>query len=172
MKKTTIVLALSALSFTSALHAQDTSQLTRKPYKLSVIVDKQTVYQVDLKETPFIHYPDNTIQLYPGETLYVEIEQTNGVIKSMKAVSKIKDSSKTITLALTQTLKNKKHESMMLKVINPFPYELNYGAMMLLLNKQNWVPTDVYPVGAGLSGYELWPDVITSIGLAQWRFTK
>lgn len=32
--------------------------------------------------------PDNTIQLYPGETIYVEVELVKKEIKSMKTVKK------------------------------------------------------------------------------------
>lgn len=172
MRTTTIALLICALTSFSVLQAQDTAQLTRKPYTLTMAVDKKNVYEQQVPEAPFIHYPENTIQLFPGETLYVEIEQTDGVIKSMKAVKEITDSSKTITIAFYQVAEKNIHKSMMLKVQNPFPYQLSYGATMFLLKQKKWYPTDVWPVQPKLIGYETWGDIITSIGLAKWSFMK
>jgi hypothetical protein len=157
------------LTTTFCSYAQDTTQLKRTPYKLTVAVDKNTVYEEDLGATPFV-LPNNTIQLYPGETIYIEIEQENGIIKSMKAVQAIVDPAKTLTLSFTQTAKKKVHELMMLKVVNPFKQKLVYKASIFLMKQKKWAKTDVYPVEAGLSGYETWPDIITSIGLGQWAF--
>jgi hypothetical protein len=113
------------------LHAQDTSQLKRTPYKLKVIVDKKTFYEEDLNATPYV-LPGNTIQLYPGEAIFIEIDQTDGVIKGIKAVKEIKAPAKTLTISFTQSVNKKIHELMMLKVINPFTYRLSYKAMIYL----------------------------------------
>jgi hypothetical protein len=112
------------------------------------------------------------VQMYPSETVFIEVEQTNGVIKSIKAVKSIKDSTKTISLNFKQTTKGKIHDSMMLTVHNPFPYELEYQAGIFLMKQKKWVKTSILPIGAGLTNYETWPDVITSIALRQWKFKK
>lgn len=166
MKNVFILLsALLTISFYS--FGQDTAQLKRVPYKLTVAVDKNTFYEEEIKATTYV-LPNKAIQLYPGETIYVEVEQENGNIKSLKAVNKIKDSSKTLTLSFTQSTKKQVHEMMMLKVINPFPNKLIYKANIFLFTQKKWVSTNVYPVEAGLSGFETWPDIITSIGLGDW----
>jgi hypothetical protein len=160
------VLASSAYSF-----GQDTAQLKRSPYKLIVAVDKNNSYVEEIKATNYV-LPNNTIQLYAGETVFIEIEQENGNIKSMKAISEIKNPAITLTISLTQTVKKKVHELTMLKVTNPFPTQLIYKAKIFLLAQKRWVDTDVYPVEPGLSGFETWPDIITSIGLGGWAFKK
>ena len=85
------------LSFAQFVTAQDTLGLRRPAYKLNVAVDKDTYYEDNIKSTPYI-LPDTSIQLYPGETIYVEVIEENGVIKKMTAVPVIKDPAKTITI--------------------------------------------------------------------------
>ncbi len=150
-------------------HGQDTTQLIRPSYKLTVLVDKNYFYEEELKSTPYIS-PGKTVQIYPGETIFIEIEEDNGIIKSMTAVKEPVHPSKTLTISFIQSVKKKTHELMMLKVENPFSKNLIYRAKIFLLKQKKWVDTDVYPVGAGLSGYETWPDIITSIGLNDWQF--
>lgn len=170
MKKNFIFLIV-LVSFSFCLYGQDSTQLKRTPYKLIVAVDKKSFYEEDLKEAVYV-LPENTIQLYPGETLYIEVEQENGIIKNMNAVKEIKNPSIIITLSFTQTAAKKVHELMMLKINNPFSTSLIYKASIFLFKQKRWVNTNVYPVMAGLSAYETWPDIITSIGLSNWAFEK
>lgn len=157
------------LSSTLFLHAQDSTGLKRPAYKLKVAVDKKSYYEEEIKSTPYI-LPDTTIQLYPGETIYVEVTEENGMIKNMFAVPVIRDSAKTITISFWQETEGKVNSMMMLKVINPFPYQLIYKAGIYLLKQKKWVVTDVNPVEKNLSGYEIWYDIIISIALNGWKF--
>ena len=70
------------LSVTLFVHAQDTTGLKRPAYTLQVAVDKKSYYEKNIKSTPYI-LPDTTIQLYPGETVYIEVNEENEVIKKM-----------------------------------------------------------------------------------------
>ena len=164
-----------ALSFfivsTPLLHGQDTALLKRSPYKLKVAVDKKTIYEEDLNETPYV-LPDNTVQLYPGEIVFIEIDHVDGAIKSIKAVKEINDPAKTLTIKFTQTVSKKKHELMMLSVSNPFKNRLSYKAKIYLLTTKKWVSTNVYPIEPGLSGFETWSDIIISIALDNWTLQK
>jgi hypothetical protein len=164
-----IIIAIAFLMIAFCTFGQDSAQLKRVPYKLVVAVDKKTVYEEDLQAAPYV-LPNRTVQLYPGETVYIEIEEENGIIKSMKAVGKIMDSAKTLTISFTQSAKKKVHELMLLKVTNPFKQNLVYEAAIFLMHQKKWVKTDVYPVMAALAAFETWPDIITSIGLGQWKF--
>ncbi|HEY6900287.1 MAG TPA: hypothetical protein VI233_06580 [Puia sp.] len=164
MKQLLLLLALAATTGVGA-----SAQLKRAPYKLSVAVDKGTVYEEDIKETPYV-LPNNTVQLYPGETVFIEVELADNSITGMTAVKENEHPEKTLVISFTQVASDKKHESMMLKVVNPFKQQLSYGAMIFLMKQKKWVKTDVYPVEAGLAGFETWPDIITSIGLGQWKF--
>ena len=166
-----ILTSLLLITTTLFLFGQKTAALKRTPYKLKIAVDKTTVYEENLKAVPFV-LPNKSIQLYPGETLFIEIDQVNGVIKSMKAVKEIKDESKTVIINLSQTVKKKIHELMILKVTNPFAYKLSFKARIFLLDKKKWVNTDVNPLEPGESGFETWPDLITSVALGSWAFRK
>ena len=171
MKK--IPLLFTSLVFVSSqlIQGQDTSQLDRAAYTLKVQVDKKSFYEEEIKAGPYI-LPNNTIQLYPGETVYIEIDQADGIIKGMKSVKEIKDVSKTVTISFTQNTNKKVHESMMLKIVNPLKYRLSYKASIFLFEHKRWVKTNVYPVQSGLSGFETWPDIITSIGVGAWVLEK
>lgn len=163
------LLLLLALCSMGHVFAQDTTLLKRTPYKLIVAVDKKNFYEEDLKESAFV-LPDKTIQLYPGEKLYAEVEMADGVVKSITAVKEIKDPSKTLTISFTQTTDGKVHQMMMLKIENPFAGTLVYKARMFLFKQKKWVDTDVYPVMPHLSGIETWQDIIISIALSDWKF--
>ena len=75
-------LILSAVFFSISLFSsgQDSAILKRTPYNLRVIVDKDQYYEDSIGATPYV-LPDKTIQIYPGETIYVELVEENGIIK-------------------------------------------------------------------------------------------
>jgi hypothetical protein len=166
-----MLFSLAFLTTAICCFGQSTSQYKRAAFKLTVSVDEENYYSEDIGVSAYV-LPDNTVQMYPSETVFIEVEQTNGVIKSIKAVKSIKDSTKTISLNFKQTTKGKIHDSMMLTVHNPFPYELEYQAGIFLMKQKKWVKTSILPIGAGLTNFETWPDVITSIALRQWKFKK
>ncbi|HTE30578.1 MAG TPA: hypothetical protein VK666_09425, partial [Chryseolinea sp.] len=125
----------------------------------------------DIKATAYV-LPNKAIQLYPGEIVFVEIEEENGVIKAVTAVEKNVNPQKTLTISFTQNVKKKTHESTMLKIGNPFSQELIYSSRIFLLDHHKWVATNVLPVPARLSAYESWPDIITSIALGNWELKR
>ena len=150
-----------------ASHAQDTTVLTRTPYKLHVAIAKNAAYEEDIKATPYI-LPGNFVQLYPGETVYAEVERDAGVIKSLKAVKENTNPSKTLVITFSQSVNNGAHEMMQLKIANPFSQTLVYKAKVIYLKGHKWIDTDVLPIQAGLSGIEMWPDIITVVALTDW----
>jgi hypothetical protein len=165
-----IILCLTIFIAPFACLGQDTT-LKRAAYKLTVVVDKNSFYEEQINATPYV-LPDKTIQLYPGETIYIEILQENGTVKKLAAVKEIKDSSKTVAISFSQSVDKDSPELTMLKVTNPFHYRLIYKAKIFLLTKNKWTDTDVLPVEAGISGFEAWPQVITSIVLSDWKIQK
>jgi hypothetical protein len=166
-----LILLINILLTSQILHSQDTAAFKRPAYKLTLAVDKATFYEQDIKSTPYI-LPENIIQLYPGETVYVEVDQENGIVKKILAVQAITDTSKTMTISFSQLTDGKNHKQTMLKVANPFALPLVYKAHIFVLSQKRWVTTDVYPVEPLMSGYETWPDLITSIALYDWILQK
>ncbi|HTE28533.1 hypothetical protein [Flavitalea sp.] len=172
--KPAIIFSMTMMSITmmfiaSSVSAQDLFPLKRKPYLLTVAVDKKTTYEENLPEANYV-LPDQTVQLYPGETVFIEIEQENGVVKNVRAVAENKFPEKTLIISFTQISKKKVHEGMMLKIQNPFKYKLKYDAKTYLLNYKNWVNARVLPIQPALSAYETWAEVITSVAVGNLSF--
>ena len=165
--KQNLLIALLCIATASQLPAQDTI-LKRTSYKLTLPIKSGVVYEQHIEASAYV-LPDNTIQLYPGETVYIEVTEQNGIIKNLKAVPGIITPANTITLRFMQNTKNGEHESMMLSVNNPFTKKLIYNSKIYPIKIKKWVDTDIYPVEAGMGGYEMWPDVIATIGLNNFR---
>lgn len=168
--KHTLFLVLITLIISLNSKGQDTTVLKRTPYILKIEVDKKNIYEDEIGATPYV-FPNNGMQIYPGETIFVEVAEENGIIKGMKAVKEITKPKTTLTIKFSQKSEKKTHQMMMLEVQNPFPKNLIYDAKMFLLNNKKWVSTSIYPVMAGLSGFETWQDIIISLGLSNWKFT-
>jgi hypothetical protein len=134
-----------------------------------IVVDKNSVYEEELKPYPYL-FPNNSTQIYPGEKIFIEVEQDNGVIKKMTAVKENINPKKTLTISFTQVTEKGVHKSMQLTIANPFAQKLFYKATIYIYNQQKWALTDVLPVQPGLLGIEIWPDIITSITLGNWEF--
>ncbi|RZM30326.1 MAG: hypothetical protein EOO88_01165 [Pedobacter sp.] len=163
---------LIAFAFTSlVLQAQDSSVLTRTPYQLTLAVDGKTYYEEQIKAVPYI-FPNKSVQVYPGETIYLEVTLNDGEITAMNPVKEIVRPKATLTLQFVQKTEKKKHSLMMLTVENPFPFDLTYEALIFTFSQKKWSKTSIIPVRAGLSGIEMWPDLITSIALGNWKFAK
>src|SRR5205085_11819122 len=99
--KHTLLLAITTLVLVQFSKAQDTTVLKRTPYTLKIDVDKKNFYEEQIGATPYV-FPNNGMQIYPGETIYVEVVQENGVIKGMKAVKEITNPEITLTIKFYQ----------------------------------------------------------------------
>ena len=161
---------LLLLSFN--VYAQDENDRPlRDSFTLSMPVEKNSYYESHINSSPFIVGP-NILQLFPGETVFLEIEHKNGKITNIKSVKENKNPDRTVEIKFYQNANGNTHVSMMLKVKNPFKQNLLYDAAIRLMKSEKWVETSIIPVSAGLFGIEMWPDVIVSIALHEWRFVK
>jgi len=59
---------------------------------------------------------------------------------------------------------------MILKVVNPFREDLQYKALIFLMEHNKWVETNILPVNAENTSFEAWPDIIVTITLSDWKF--
>ncbi|MET0637936.1 MAG: hypothetical protein ABWZ25_18030 [Chitinophagaceae bacterium] len=165
------VLLISSILFLyiGRIEAQKNDVLTRVPYTLKMIVDDSTFYEEKINAVPYI-FPNRSLQMYPGEKIFLEVELKNNEIADMKPVKENENPSRTLILEFIQHTENNVHKRMSLVVTNPFPSTLTYKAKIFPLSVKNWVSTSIYPVSPGLLGIELWPDLITSIALGDWKF--
>jgi hypothetical protein len=160
-----VILCLSSLS----VYAQTNDLPERKAYTLQLKVNDSSYFQSDIQSSPYV-MPENTIQIYPGETIYIETELEGKKIKSMKSVKENNNPEKTITIKMTQIADSLVHKNILFEISNPFGYPLEYKAMMFLINRDEWIPTDVVAVQPQLSAMEMWPDIIVSLALTGWEF--
>jgi len=166
MRTKVILTILLSLSFAFA-YAQNEKE-KRDEFTLKLPVDGEQYYEQTVASAPFF-VQDKVLQIYPGEKLFIEVETDKKEITSMKVVKENLNPEKTIEIEFTQTVKDRKSEMMMLKVVNPFKKDLEYKAMMFIVGNDKWINTNVLPVKAKLTGYETWPDVIITLVLTDWK---
>ena len=159
----TILFALT-ISFSYAQNEQP----NREEFTLKLPVDGEQFYEQEIENSPYF-VKDYILQIYPGEKLFIEVELNKKEITSMKVVNENLNPKKTIEIEFIQNTKDRKNESMMLKVVNPFKKDLEYSAMMFIVGHDKWINTNVLPVRAKLTGYETWPDVIITLALDGWK---
>lgn len=140
----------------------------REGFTLKLPVDGKQYYEEEVASGPYF-VKEKMLQIYPGETLFIEVELEKKEITSMKVVSENVNPDKTIEVEFTQSAKDGKSEFMMLSVSNPFKKDLEYKAMMYLVGEGQWMETNVLPVRAKISGVELWNDVIITLALSEWK---
>jgi hypothetical protein len=139
----------------------------RDEFTLKLPVDGEQFYEQKVEKTPYF-VKENVLQIYPGEKVFVEVETKKKKITSMQVVKENLAPEKTIEIALIQNTKDGKSQSMMLNIVNPFKYDLEYKAMMFIVGHNQWINTSVLPVKAKLAVYETWQDVIITIVLSDW----
>ncbi|MFS4429350.1 hypothetical protein [Chryseobacterium sp. S90] len=140
----------------------------RENFTLKLPVDSVRYYQQEVKKSPYF-VKENTLQIYPGEHLFIEADVKDGKLESMKVVKDNINPSKTIEIEFSQDTEDRKHKGMMLQVSNPFGKNLLYDAMMYTVGKKEWAKTSIIPIKPKLSNFELWNDVIITLVLNNWR---
>lgn len=140
----------------------------RENFTLKLPVDSVRYYQQEVKKSPYF-VEENTLQIYPGEHLFIEADVKEGKLESMKVVKENVNPSKTIEIEFSQDIEDRKHKGMMLQVSNPFDKNLLYDATMYTVKEPKWVETSILPIKPKLIGFELWNDVIITLVLHDWR---
>ncbi len=167
MRTRTFLTILLCTSFALAFGQNDKAY--RDEFTLKLPVNGAQFYEQKVDKSPYF-VKENVLQIYPGENLFIEVEKTKTEITSMKVVKENLNPQKTIIVEFTQTTKERKSESMTLKIVNPFDKDLEYKAMMFIVGHDKWIDTNVYPVRAKLTSFEMWSDVIITLVLTDWKF--
>jgi hypothetical protein len=167
MKKNLFALAFILFAFAAA--AQENDLPVRTAYKMKMAMDTTNYFQMDVKADPYI-FPDRSLQIYPGEKLFIEVKNKGKKIVEIKNVKENLNPEKTLIIEFVQETKGREHTMMMLTVTNPFKYTLNYKCLIYLLKFDKWTETSVIPVRPGLSSIETWPDLIATMALKEFRF--
>lgn len=167
MRSRIMITILLCLSFVLT-HAQN-ERSDREAFTLRLPLDGEQYYEEKIESSPFL-VKDNLLQIYPGERVFIEVERDKEEIISMRVVKKNLYPDNTIEVEFTQTIKDRTHDMMTLKVVNPFQKHLDYKAMMFPAGQDKGIMTSILPIPPKLTGYEIWPDVITTLVLFDWKF--
>jgi hypothetical protein len=151
--------------FTLNCFAQD----KRSELKVDLVFDLENNYSVTIPESPYF-VKENVLQIYPGEELNIETEIKGNSIVSMKVVKTVDHPERTINIRFFQDAKDRNKTQMMLVVKNPFNKKLLYDALIYIPAHQEWSRTSIIPIQPNLVNYEMWPDVIATMALENWRF--
>ena len=160
MKKSVLLIITCFIS--SQIFSQEAN--TRPPFELNLAVDEESYFSAQIAESKYI-LPNNTIQVFPGEEIYIEAELKDNALVNLKRVEEIKDDKKTMVIKFWQEADGRKHKNMMLSVYNPFDKKIKYSAMIYLTKYNRWINTSVVDLQPTILMYELWSDLITSIVL-------
>lgn len=153
----------------NVLAQSDNDRPARDSFTLTMPVGKGTFYESAIPSSAFVVGP-KILQLFPGETVLLEVEEKNGLITAIKTVKENKHPDRTLEISFAQNVEGQSHLNMVLKIKNPFKRDLLYDATIRLMKSAKWVNTSIIPVKGGLLGIETWPDVIISIALNEWKF--
>lgn len=94
------------------------------------------------------------------QTIFLECELSDGIIKSISSVDKVTDSSRTIVVKLISEI---------LSVQNPFNQALSYKAYGYSHNTSSYLPLPVYPVHKGLGSHEIFPYLLKRVRVSDFQ---
>lgn len=117
---------------------------------------------------------DQTFEVFPpivqpfgfmvaaGQTVHVEADIVGGKLANLVAVDTVANPGKTITATLEQV----DGGGMMLTVSNPFQETLKFNMGIMPLDENDLYKTSSCPVIPGGQAFEMWPDPIFQVALA------
>jgi hypothetical protein len=163
-------LVLSFLLLAINIFAQELVQIeNRDQFELKLMINEETYYSSTIPASKYIVKPNEIMQLFPGDDIYIEATIENSKIILNKVYKTVDDKSKFIHLKFEQNAEGKNHKFMMLTISNPFEFEMTYAATILLLKNNKWIDTSTVPVRSKLQTFEMWDDIIISIALMNFK---
>jgi len=129
----------------------------------------QDIYEVKKEDNKFIY--GESIKLFAGDKIFVEITLVDHSISKFKIVKVISDSSKTITIEFKYDDFGD-HKASLLKVSNPFKKSLSYKAKIKPITSSNYSETSIVPVYPKIYSTEMWPYKIESVILTEFKLDK
>lgn len=107
--------------------------------------------------------PNGWVTVYPGESVYLEVEVREGELKLLRAVPKPEKPETTLVLKFEQMADK---TDMMLTVTNPLPVDVRFSMGFMSIDSSRIVATSSCPVYAGKALFEHWPHPIFQLFLA------
>jgi len=110
---------------------------------------------------------DGLITVFPGEEVHIELTVGGGVIKSARAVPKVRKPNSTVSFRLVQPPNG---ADVQLVVSNRLPQNLKYRVDMMLPTGGRLLPTTSCPVQPGLTAHETWSHPVFQLVISDLRF--
>jgi hypothetical protein len=127
-------------------------------------VDAEHVFEQRIESPVPVLLPNGWVSVYPGETVYLEVQREAGALKLLRAVPKPEKPETTLTLKFEQ-LADK--ADVMLTVTNPLSVDVRFSMGFMALDSDRIRATSSCPVRAGTSLYEGWPHPIFQLILSE-----
>jgi hypothetical protein len=112
----------------------------------------------------------NLINIFAGETLYIEAEESGDLLVNFRAVQTITNPKNTLTFCFFQDPSIADGTHMVLIAESPFARPIKYHLGMRLHEGQNFYKTSSCPVRGGVKMLELWPHPISHLTIGDMRF--
>ncbi|MDX1487146.1 MAG: hypothetical protein R3268_03020 [Acidiferrobacterales bacterium] len=142
--------------------------LCRPPQTIRLMKSDGSVFESSFDvENPIVH--KGWISIFPGETLFVEVDRDKNRLVNLRAVKQMRDPNRTLELRFWQ---EKGKPDMFLKVNNPFPKPMKYHAVMVLLDSDKLYKTSSCPVLAGKIAFERWPHAVFELLLFDFHLVE
>jgi len=173
--KTKLFIIFAIIIFTSITPnclAKKNDYPNRKTFKLDLEINDTNYFQAEIPESPIV-MASNSVQLYPGEEVFIEVELDSlNNIKNLKSVKKNLNPKKTLVISFEQIAKKHIHEKMVLSIFNPFDMELIYKPSLLLFKISDWLLKKDVTAPKNQLSVEIFPELSVSISLIDMEFRK
>jgi hypothetical protein len=116
------------------------------------------------------------LEIYPGETIYLEAEIEGGELRFKRAVPEVRDPAQTFIFRFYQRgsgfSKADPQSGMVLEIDNPFSEDIKFNVGMVLPTKRKYTATTSCPVFSKIKLIEHWPHPIMVIALKNGRVLR
>jgi len=164
MKK---ILYVLLICIPTILVAQD-EEILREESTLTLDIDASNQYVTEVPVSGYL-LDDNSVQIYTGETVFIEVELKKKKIEGMKVVSENVNPDKTLVFYFSQKTKGKLHQAMILRITNPFPYKITYSSERFAIDEL-WKSLPTQVIEPNFVTTEVWDDIIVNIILSDFKF--
>ncbi|EEF58025.1 hypothetical protein Cflav_PD1162 [Pedosphaera parvula Ellin514] len=133
----------------------------RKPFTLTLHVDKEHYYEEEFPGIPYVH--KGNVYLFKGDSFGINLDITNNTIRNV--VYQADTNKAAVTLQFTQDVSTNGEAMMILVIKNNTDRKLFFDALMTVPGKKNALKTSILPVRPGLVNYESWGHPIIQLML-------
>lgn len=169
-KSVLIIFLIIFVPILSLCFAQSNDYQYRSAFKLDLEINDTNYFQAEIPESPIVT-STNSIQIYPGEEVFIEVELGSlNEIRNLKSVKNNLQPEKTLIVAFEQISKKHQHISMVLSITNPFDMDLAYKPSLLSFKLSDWLIKKEISAEKRQLSVEVFNDLSVSICLLDMKF--